>query len=96
MKPLPQTKEEVKTTLREMIKANDLWHLDDDAIEIFGQEEGIWRHALVSVMNDLWTPNRGEEDCSNAGAWAALEDCCPELFDGTYWMSTTGDVHSNA
>jgi hypothetical protein len=85
MKLLPQTKDEVRTVLRDLMEKRDLWHIDDDPIEIFGPEEGAWRAALVRVMEVLWEPKQSEEDCVLASAWAALEDCCPELFDAPYW-----------
>jgi len=83
VKLYPETKDEMKTVLRELYAQNALWHLDDDPDEISGRVDGAWRRALVTQMNRLW--ERDVPACDrhliNVAAWRALEECVPQLFE---------------
>jgi len=83
MKPYPETKDEMRTVLRDLYAQDALWHLDDDPDEISGRVEGAWRRALVAQMNNLW--QRDVPACDrhliNVAAWRGLEECVPQLFE---------------
>ena len=84
MKNFPETKEDAKTLLREMMLNNEIWHFDDYPGDVFEDDANTtWRIALVQKINALWLPTVPENEMHliNVGAWKALEDCCPEMFD---------------
>jgi hypothetical protein len=96
MKPFPETKEEMKTILRDLMAKDSLWHIDDDPDQIFGIEDGSWRRSLVVQMNALWADDVREDQKHlwNVAAWLAFEECCPEAFDpeSGFWMRQDGDL----
>jgi len=88
MKNFPETKEEARTLLREIMHKDKLWHFDDDPSDVFKDEDNAWRVALVKQLITLWASDVPESDKHqiNVGAWKALEECCPEIFDPNSWF----------
>lgn len=85
MKLYPETKDEMKVVLRDLMSHDALWHLDDDPDEISGVHDGQWRRALVDQMNFLWRRDvpPAQRHLCNVAAWMAFEECCPEVFEET-------------
>jgi hypothetical protein len=72
-------KHQAKQALRAMMKRDELWHFDDDLDDVFPNcPLNPIREAMIDRLNELWA---SDSTAINAGAWDALAECCPELFE---------------
>jgi hypothetical protein len=72
-------KNQARQALRAMMQRDELWHFDDDLEDVFPESPlNPIRRSMVDRLNELW---RSSDPSPNAGAWEALAECCPELFE---------------
>lgn len=72
-------KNKARDLLRALMIKNQLWHFDDDLEDIFPKSPlNVIRQAMIDRLNELWN---SDHPSTNAGAWEALAECCPEIFE---------------